>query len=172
MTTLNQQDHPSDRPSNQISQIKRWFEAAIPEPNDRNVHTQIGVHLEEVSEMLEVLRDAGGSSFSKEQLSFAVDVMLYIQKQLKSGGILIDLDRLDQVAYLDSQCDQIVTAVGNAHMQGFDIEGGLAEVADSNDSKFGADGDPIFNEHRKIIKGPNYRAPDLSSFVSHPAIKD
>ena len=37
---------------------------------------------------------------------------------------------------LDALCDQIVTAIGVAHMSGMDIQGALQEVANSNDSKF------------------------------------
>ena len=64
---------------------------------------------------------------------------------------------------LDALCDQIVTAVGVAHMFGMNIEGAMDEVNRSNFSKF-VDGKPVFNEHGKIIKGPNYTPPDLTGF--------
>jgi len=32
-------------------------------------------------------------------------------------------------------------------------------------SKLGNDGKPIFNEKGKVMKGPNYTAPDLKKFV-------
>jgi len=46
-----------------------------------------------------------------------------------------------------------------------DIEGALKEVASSNDSKFGEDGKPIFNEQSKIMKGPHYQSPDLTAYT-------
>ena len=70
----------------------------------------------------------------------------------------------DRQLLLDSLCDQIVTAVGVAHMFGLDITGALEEVNRSNWSKF-VDGEPVFNKHGKIAKGPNYSPPDLSKFV-------
>jgi hypothetical protein len=38
-------------------------------------------------------------------------------------------------------------------------------VHQSNMSKLGTDGRPIFREDGKVLKGPNYRAPDLSDLV-------
>jgi hypothetical protein len=37
----------------------------------------------------------------------------------------------------------------------------INRVNSSNWSKYNADGKPIFNEHGKIAKGPNYAPPDL-----------
>ena len=38
-------------------------------------------------------------------------------------------------------------------------------VHQSNMSKLGTDGKPIFREDGKVLKGPNYKAPDLSDLV-------
>ena len=40
------------------------------------------------------------------------------------------------------------------------------EVQNSNMSKLDENGKPIYNEHGKVMKGPNYFKPDLSKFVS------
>jgi len=49
------------------------------------------------------------------------------------------------------------------------IEGELNEafyrVHMSNMSKLGDDGKPIYREDGKVLKGPNYKAPDLSDLV-------
>ena len=151
----------------QVRQIKKWFETAVPYPTEHNIHAQLGVHLEEVAEMLSALRDAGAKFPVREQLGFVVDVLNFIQKQINAytNGAEIVVQDLDRVEILDALCDQIVTAIGCAHMLGMDIEGALAEVARSNDSKFDEDGQPIFNPQKKIMKGPNYFAPDLTKFV-------
>lgn len=154
-----------NQPLEPINQITRWFETAVPNPSDRNALTQIGVHFEEVSEMLQALRKAGSEAQGREQLTFAGDVLSYFQRQLKSGDLAITFDNVDRVTLLDALCDQIVTAVGVAHMLGMDIEGALKEVASSNDSKFGEDGKPIFNEQSKIMKGPHYQSPDLTAYT-------
>lgn len=159
---------PSATNNQQIKQIKAWFEAAVPTPGTQNIHAQIGVHFEEVAEMFDAMKGSVISDSSSEKVVFAADVLHYIQTQFKalSGGVDIDVQCLDREGLLDSLCDQIVTAVGVAHMLGLDIEGALQEVADSNDSKFDDDGKPIFNEYKKIMKGPRYFKPNLSQFVS------
>lgn len=41
-------------------------------------------------------------------------------------------------------------------------------VHKSNMSKLGADGKPIYREDGKVLKGPNYKAPDLSDLLEKP----
>ena len=152
---------------NQIRQIKRWFELAVPAPTEQNIQSQLGVQFEEVSEMLCVLKEAANSYSEREQLAFVTDAVGFAQRRLKEGrqGISINLGDLDRVELLDALCDQIVTAVGVAHMLDLDIEGALKEVADSNDSKFDDNGQPIFNERLKIMKGLHYFKADLTKFA-------
>jgi len=136
-----------------IQQIKRWFETAKPNPTEEDLSAQIGVHFSEVAEMLDAM-DGANWDAKDELLSLEY---AYLKKK---EPIRIK----DREEMLDALCDQIVTAIGVAHMLGMDIEGALQEVARSNDSKF-VDGRPIFNESGKIMKGPNYTKPDLSDFV-------
>lgn len=150
-----------------IHQIKSWFVKAVPAPEEINLTTQIGVHLEEVAEMIEVLRDSALNQETTDQMTFFMEVLNHASKRFKSQqqSFKFDLRYVNKTGLLDALCDQMVTAVGIAHMFDLDIEGGLQEVANSNDSKFDVNGSPIFNESRKIMKGPNYFAPDLSKFV-------
>ena len=150
-----------------LAQIKRWFETAVPDPENINLTTQIGVHLEEAGEMLQVLRDVAANQETADQISFFNDVMGHASKRFKNshGSFQLDLRFVDRVKLLDALCDQIVTAVGIAYMFGMDIEGGLKEVANSNDSKFDDFGQPIFDANRKIQKGPRYAAPNLAAFA-------
>lgn len=154
-------------PISEISQIKTWFEKTAPDPTEQNAHVQISAHLEKVSEMLELFRDAGATQRIREEIGLAVDVLNYAQKQIKAHrtGAEIVLTDIDRAGIMDALCDQIVTAVGVAHMLNMDIEGGLREVANSNDSTFDPQGNPIFSEQKKILKGPDYVPPNLVKFV-------
>lgn len=69
-----------------------------------------------------------------------------------------------RLAILDSLADQIVTATGVGTFLGMNVPGALAEVNRSNYSKF-EDGEPVFNENKKVMKGKDYTPPDLSSFI-------
>ena len=70
----------------------------------------------------------------------------------------------DRKELLDSLADQIVTATGVGVFLGMNVPGALAEVNRSNYSKF-EDGEPIFNENKKVMKGKDYTPPDLTPFI-------
>ena len=48
---------------------------------------------------------------------------------------------------------------------GLDLDEALARVYDSNMSKLDEQGKPIYREDGKVLKGPNYQPPNLSSLV-------
>jgi hypothetical protein len=146
-----------------ISTIKLWFERAVPKPTDKNISTQLGCHFEEIAEMLDSL--VPGSPINAEIHAAADEMKRGPQTQEQIEYFRGVIGRVDRTELLDSLCDQIVTAIGVAHMFGLDINGALSEVNASNWSKFDENGRPIFNEQGKIAKGPNYRKPDLSRFV-------
>lgn len=137
-----------------ISDIKGWFELAVPEPTDKNRAVQIGVHFEEVGEMLQTLPTH--HPCLRDDLG---DVANGYKKRHEVNG-----EDVDRIELLDALCDQIVTAVGVAHMFGMDIEGALAEVTRSNWSKF-VDGKPTFDANGKIAKPATYSKPDLTPFL-------
>lgn len=136
-----------------IDLINLWFKRAVPEPTDKNRAVQIGVHFEEFAEMADALDEI--------LLRDNINNMAIAYKTFNN---VHPNDVEDKQELLDSLCDQIVTAVGVAHMFGFDIVGAIEEVNRSNWSKFN-NGVPQFNEHGKITKGANYSPPDLSKFV-------
>ena len=70
----------------------------------------------------------------------------------------------DHKELLDALCDNIQTAASVAHCAKLDLLGGMNEVMQSNFSKF-TDGEPIFDENRKIKKGTDYFRPNLEPFV-------
>ncbi len=70
----------------------------------------------------------------------------------------------DQLEQLDALCDIIVTCVGKAYLNGWDIVGAMQEVNRSNFSKF-ENGKPIFREDGKIMKGPDFTLPELKPFL-------
>jgi predicted HAD superfamily Cof-like phosphohydrolase len=52
---------------------------------------------------------------------------------------------------------------------GINLDAAVAEVHRSNMSKLGADGKPIYREDGKVLKGPNYRPPDMTAALLHKA---
>ena len=153
--------------SDTLRQIKVWFEKAVPFPTDINISTQIGVHTEKMSEMFEPLQEVSRNQETNDQIAFFHDVLQHAQKCFKTHqrSFQLEFNHLDRTTLLDALCDQIVNAIGVAHMLEMDIEGALKEVARSNDSKFDHMGQPIFNDSSKIVKGPDYIPPALEKFV-------
>jgi predicted HAD superfamily Cof-like phosphohydrolase len=54
---------------------------------------------------------------------------------------------------------------GAGHAFGVDLDKCFDEVQQSNMSKLGSDGKPIYNESGKVMKGPNYFKPHLNKFL-------
>ena len=143
-----------------INEILKWFKKAVPEPTIENACVQIGCHYEEFSEMAVALGDnqvADKVGLNACEYKCKDDYFLDYLKVVKCG-------QSDKIELLDSLCDQIVTAVGVAHMLSMDIEGALDEVNRSNWSKF-ENGSPVFDENGKIKKGAGYFKPDLTRFI-------
>ena len=73
----------------------------------------------------------------------------------------------DLVEVADALGDMLYILCGTILTHGMQhvIEAVFSEIQDSNMSKLGADGKPIYREDGKVMKGPNYRGPDLKQFV-------
>lgn len=144
-----------------LKETYRWFQLAVPNPTERNQTVQLGVHFEEIQEMLGQLDST--DAHTADLISNAYNAMGELANDLKQNAP--DVLITDPVEFLDSVADQIVTATGSAYMQGMDPVGALCAVNISNFSKFDENGLPIFDENGKVKKGPNYHEPDLQSFV-------
>lgn len=143
-----------------IARTKEWFNAAVPAPTLKTIHTQLGCHFEEVAEMLCAM--TGRDRITQAMLTQTTVALHALAMHMKTNGECFNVN--DPLEMLDGLCDQIVTATGAAHMLGYDVVGALDEVNASNFSKF-VEGRPLFDENRKIKKGPNFFCPDLSKYL-------
>ena len=66
----------------------------------------------------------------------------------------------------DALTDILYVTYGAGHAFGIDLDKCFDEVQNSNMSKLGEDGKPIYNESGKVMKGPNYFKPDLSKYLN------
>ena len=69
------------------------------------------------------------------------------------------------VEVADALTDILYVTYGAGHAFGIDLDLCFKEVQESNMSKLGEDGKPIYREDGKVLKGSNYFAPDLTKFV-------
>jgi len=139
--------------------IKMWHERARPEPLGVHLNVQTGCHFEEAHEMVAAM--TGDDEYACMMLERLHTVLTTVALGLKHGTITFHVKPENRKEFLDSLCDQIVTGTGVGHCAKMNIVEGVRRVNSSNWSKYDTNGKPIFNEHGKIMKGPDYRAPDL-----------
>ena len=65
----------------------------------------------------------------------------------------------------DALTDILYVTYGAGHAFGINLDKCFDEVQQSNMSKLGGDGKPIYNDAGKVMKGPKYFRPDLSKFL-------
>jgi predicted HAD superfamily Cof-like phosphohydrolase len=71
----------------------------------------------------------------------------------------------DIVEVADALTDILYVTYGAGHAFGIDLDKCFQEVQESNMSKLDHNGEPIYREDGKVMKGPNYFSPDLTSIV-------
>ena len=86
-----------------------------------------------------------------------------IKEELDEFEEAIKEKNLKEVA--DSLTDILYVTYGAGHAFGIDLDKCFDEVQRSNMSKLGEDRKPIYNEHGKVMKGPNYFEPNLKKFI-------
>lgn len=73
----------------------------------------------------------------------------------------------DIVEVADALADLLYVTYGMAHEFGIPIDKVFEEVQASNMTKLGEDGKPIKRADGKIMKGPNFRPPDIKSVLEN-----
>ena len=71
----------------------------------------------------------------------------------------------DLVEVADALTDILYVTYGAGHAFGINLDKCFNEVQNSNMSKLGLNGKPIYNEFGKVMKGPKYFKPNLSKFI-------
>ena len=87
-----------------------------------------------------------------------------IREELSELKEAVEKKDIKEVA--DALTDILYVTYGAGHAFGINLDKCFEEVQNSNMSKLGSDGKPIYNEHGKVMKGPDYFKPDLSKFVA------
>ena len=75
------------------------------------------------------------------------------------------ISKKDLLEVADALTDILYVTYGAGHAFGIDLDKCFEEVQNSNMSKLGEEGKPIYNDAGKVMKGPRYYKPDLSKFL-------
>ena len=106
------------------------------------------------------VKDKAGFSDAKTN-KLRIDL---IKEELEELTEAMQDENLLEVA--DALTDILYVTYGAGHAFGIDLDKCFEEVQNSNMSKLGEDGKPIYNEAGKVMKGPNYFKPDLSKYLN------
>ena len=101
------------------------------------------------------------SSFSSDKIN-KLRINL-IKEELEELKIAIDTKNLVEVA--DALTDILYVTYGAGHAFGINLDRCFEEVQQSNMSKLDDNGNPVYNDSGKVMKGPKYFKPDLSKFI-------
>ena len=80
-----------------VSDTRLWFQKAVPNPVDKNRSTQLGVHLEEVAEMLKAL--VATNHTTQILLDNAVDSLEALADTIKTLGNQVEIE--DPLEFLE-----------------------------------------------------------------------
>jgi len=101
-------------------------------------------------------------SFSTDKInSLRYDLIIEELEELKEA-----MENKDLLEVADALTDILYVVYGAGHAFGIDLDKCFEEVQNSNMSKLGEDGKPIYNESGKVMKGPKYFRPNLTKFVN------
>ena len=105
----------------------------------------------------------------KEKAGFPSDKITSLRYELINEELeeLKDaINKKDIKEVADALTDILYVTYGAGHAFGINLDNCFKEVQNSNMSKLGNDGKPIYNDKGKVMKGPNYFKPDLNKFVA------
>ena len=101
-------------------------------------------------------------SFSTDKINkLRIDLIKEELDELKEA-----MDNNDLLEVADALTDILYVTYGAGHAFGINLDKCFDEVQNSNMSKLDENGEHIYNESGKVMKGPNYFKPDLTKFVS------
>ena len=101
------------------------------------------------------------ADFSSDKINkLRIDLIEEELEELKDA-----INKKDLKETIDALTDILYVTYGAGHAFGVNLDKCFDEVQNSNMSKLGEDGKPIYNEYGKVMKGPNYFKPNLNQFL-------
>jgi predicted HAD superfamily Cof-like phosphohydrolase len=118
---------------------------------------KVGTFMKTFGQEVKTKPSFSSDKINKLRIDLIKEELDELQEAMKNDDLLEVADALTDILYV---------TYGAGHAFGIDLDKCFDEVQNSNMSKLGENGEPIYNESGKVMKGPNYFKPDLSKFVS------
>ncbi len=117
---------------------------------------KVGLFMSTFGQEVKKKSELSNDKINSLRLSLIQEELDELTKAIKENDTLEVADALTDILYV---------TYGAGHAFGINLDKCFDEVQKSNMSKLGKDGKPIYNEHGKVMKGPDYFKPDLSKFL-------
>ena len=117
---------------------------------------KVGIFMKTFGQEVKTKAELSNHKINELRISLIKEELEELKKAIKDNDILEVADALTDILYV---------AYGAGHAFGINLDECFNEVQESNMSKLGSDGKPIYNESGKVMKGPNYFKPELSKFL-------
>ena len=118
---------------------------------------KVGLFMKTFGQEVKTVSGLGSEKINSLRISLISEELDELKKAISDNDIIEVADALTDILYV---------TYGAGHAFGIDLDKCFDEVQNSNMSKLDENGKPIYNEHGKVMKGPNYFKPDLSKFVN------
>ena len=118
---------------------------------------KVGIFMKTFGQEVKTKAELSNNKINELRISLINEELEELKKAIKDNDILEVADALTDILYV---------AYGAGHAFGINLDKWFNEVQDSNMSKLDENGRPIYNEHGKVMKGPDYFKPDLNKFVA------
>jgi NTP pyrophosphatase (non-canonical NTP hydrolase) len=117
---------------------------------------KVGIFMKTFGQEVKTQSKLSNHKINELRISLINEELEELKKAIKDNDILEVADALTDILYV---------AYGAGHAFGINLDKCFHEVQQSNMSKLGANGKPIYNEHGKVMKGPSYFKPNLIQFL-------
>ena len=118
---------------------------------------KVGTFMKTFGQEVKTKPSFSSDKINKLRIDLIKEELDELQEAMKNNDLLEVADALTDILYV---------TYGAGHAFGIDLDKCFNEVQNSNMSKLGKNGEPIYNDSGKVMKGPNYFKPNLSKFVS------
>ena len=117
---------------------------------------KVGIFKKTFGQEVKTKAELSNDKINELRISLINEELEELKKAIKDNDILEVADALTDILYV---------AYGAGHAFGINLDECFNEVQESNMSKLGSDGKPIYNEYGKVMKGPNYFKNNLNKFL-------
>ena len=118
---------------------------------------KVGHFMKTFGQEIKIKPDLSTEKINKLRVSLINEELQEFKEAIKNNDLKEVADALTDILYV---------TYGAGHAFGINLDKCFDEVQQSNMSKLGDDGKPIYNDKGKVMKGPNYFKPDLTKFVN------